>query len=99
MSFINTFACLFAVLSRGSIPAGIGGMSISYAMNVTQILNWMVRMSSQREQNIVSVERVVEYANVDQEAPFGPEKALAKNWPQKGALEAPGIASVLPMIT
>ena len=38
--------------------AGIAGLSISYAMDVTQTLNWMVRMSSDRETQIVSVERI-----------------------------------------
>jgi ABC-type multidrug transport system fused ATPase/permease subunit len=53
-------SALFAVFMRGNIVAGLGGMAISYALRVTQTLNWMVRMSSQTETNIVSVERVVE---------------------------------------
>lgn len=37
------------------------------AMQVTQTLNWLVRLSSELETNIVSVERVHEYMKVKNE--------------------------------
>ncbi|CAG2200812.1 ABCC1 [Mytilus edulis] len=55
------FACLFAVVGRDTLTAGIVGLSISYALNVTQTLNWLVRMTTELETNIVAVERVKEY--------------------------------------
>ena len=36
------------------------GLSVTYALSVTQTLNWMVRMSCDMEANVVSVERVKE---------------------------------------
>ena len=36
-------------------------------LQVTQALNWMVRMTSELEANIVSVERTKEYAEVENE--------------------------------
>lgn len=62
-------SALFAVLFRNDdqVTAGLIGLSVSYAFNVTQTLNWAVRMSSELEANIVSVERIQEYANTPTE--------------------------------
>ena len=38
-----------------------------YTTQVTQTFNWMVRMTSEMESNIVAVERIEEYTNVEQE--------------------------------
>lgn len=61
------FAGLFAVIGRDrdwGIDANDIGLSISYALNVTQILNMMVRVASELEANIVSVERIKEYSEI-----------------------------------
>ena len=50
-----------------SISAGLVGLSVSYALQVTQSLNMMVRMTSELETNIVAVERTKEYAETDNE--------------------------------
>ncbi|CAC5385161.1 ABCC1 [Mytilus coruscus] len=60
-------AALLAVLSRGSIEGAIVGLSISYALQMTDNLNWFVRMTSDLETNIVSVERVKEYTDISAE--------------------------------
>ncbi|CAF4570800.1 unnamed protein product, partial [Didymodactylos carnosus] len=53
---------LFAVLMRDKLSAGTVGLIITYAMQITHSLNWLVRMASDIETNIVSVERVNEYS-------------------------------------
>lgn len=65
-------SALFAVLFRDvdHVTAGLIGLSVSYAYNVTQTLNWAVRMSSELETNIVSIERIQEYANTKTEVNF-----------------------------
>ncbi|XP_025086070.1 multidrug resistance-associated protein 1-like isoform X1 [Pomacea canaliculata] len=82
------FASLFAVLGRDHLSPGIVGLSVSYAMNVTQTLNWMVRMTCELETNIVAVERVKEYTEVPTEAPWElPQKKPDSSWPQEGRVE------------
>ncbi|XP_070185918.1 multidrug resistance-associated protein 1-like isoform X2 [Littorina saxatilis] len=82
------FASLFAVLGREHLSPGIVGLSVSYAMNVTQTLNWMVRMTCELETNIVAVERVKEYTEAPTEAPWEiPEKKPDPAWPQDGVIE------------
>ncbi|XP_035257042.1 canalicular multispecific organic anion transporter 1 [Anguilla anguilla] len=80
------FAALFAVISRETLYSGLVGMSISYALNVTQTLNWLVRMTSELETNIVAVERVNEYTEIENEAPWITDVKPPKGWPDSGAL-------------
>ncbi|KAK2714333.1 hypothetical protein QYM36_008785, partial [Artemia franciscana] len=83
------FASLFAVLSRSNgLSAGLVGLSISYSLSITQTLNMFVRMTSEVETNIVSVERIKEYSEADQEAVWDiSEKRPSKDWPQEGNIE------------
>jgi ATP-binding cassette subfamily C (CFTR/MRP) protein 1 len=79
---------LFAVLMRGRLTAGIAGLTITYAMQITQSLNWLVRMTSDIETNIVSVERIHEYAELKSEAPWEiPEKKPPTDWPATGGIQ------------
>jgi len=84
---IILLACVFAVLGKGMVTESIVGLSVSYAMQVTQTFNWMVRQTSELENNIVSVERVEEYCNVDQEAAYHTSESLPEGWPSKGEVE------------
>ncbi|XP_064537333.1 multidrug resistance-associated protein 1 isoform X2 [Drosophila montana] len=87
-NLIILFASLFAVLGGQTNP-GLVGLSVSYALQVTQTLNWLVRMSSDIETNIVSVERIKEYGETKQEAAWelDEDKKKPKNWPEDGRVE------------
>ncbi|XP_069939625.1 multidrug resistance-associated protein 1 isoform X2 [Cherax quadricarinatus] len=86
-NIMTFFAAMFAVMSRGSMSGGVVGLSVSYAMSVTQTLNWLVRMTSDVETNIVAVERIKEYTEVQQEAAWDvPNKKPHKDWPQQGVV-------------
>ncbi|TNN71772.1 Canalicular multispecific organic anion transporter 1 [Liparis tanakae] len=101
------FSALFAVISRKTLDSGLVGLSISYALNVTQTLNWLVRMSSELETNIVAVERVSEYAELENEAKWVTDTRPPEKWPEKGRLQfdnykvryRPGLDLVLHGIT
>eukprot|EP00064_Thunnus_orientalis_P019831 superscaffoldBa00005143_g19961 len=81
------FAALFAVISRDSLDSGLVGLSISYALNVTQTLNWLVRMTSELETNIVAVERVSEYTEIENEAKWVTDTRPTEEWPEAGRLQ------------
>lgn len=82
------FAALFAVLSRDTVEPGMVGLSVSYALQITQTLNWLVRMTSEVETNIVAVERIKEYAETKQEAPWdNPNVTVPLNWPDRGQVQ------------
>ncbi|CAF0918354.1 unnamed protein product [Adineta ricciae] len=90
-SIANTLAlsaAIFAVLMRGRLTAGIVGLAITYSMQITQTLNWLVRMASDVETNIVSVERIDEYTQLSLEAPWEiSEKKPPPNWPTRGEIQ------------
>ena len=75
-NLIIFFAALFAAIQRNyrdelnlRISPGLVGLSISYALQITQCLSCVVRMASELETNIVAVERIKEYAETPTEAP------------------------------
>lgn len=87
-NLIIFFAALFAVLSRDTVDPGTVGLSVSYALQITQTLNWLVRMTSEVETNIVAVERIKEYAETKQEAAWeNPDVTVPKNWPEYGKVQ------------
>ncbi|XP_016840840.1 multidrug resistance-associated protein 1 isoform X8 [Nasonia vitripennis] len=87
-NLIIFFAALFAVLGREDVAAGDVGLSISYALQITQTLNWLVRMTSDVETNIVAVERIKEYGETPQEAAWDiPENDPDKEWPSRGSVD------------
>ncbi|XP_047426931.1 multidrug resistance-associated protein 1 [Mugil cephalus] len=88
---IVTFSALFAVIARKNLSPGIVGLSISYALQLTTSLTWLVRMSSDVETNIVAVERVKEYAETEKEAEWSNESSsLPAGWPTQGCIDMRG---------
>ena len=90
-SFIILAAASFAIISvaTGSgLSAGLVGLAMSYALQITTSLNWIVRQTVEIETNIVSVERVLEYARLPSEAPDIISKHRPKiSWPGHGAVD------------
>lgn len=87
-NLIIFFAALFAVLSRGTVNPGLVGLSITYALQISVTLNWMVFLTSHVETHIVAVERIKEYTETKQEAPWNiPNMIVPKNWPERGKVE------------
>ncbi|QKX61086.1 uncharacterized protein TRUGW13939_08232 [Talaromyces rugulosus] len=89
-SIIIFAAATFAIVSvaTGSgLSAGMVGLAMSYALQITQSLNWIVRQTVEVETNIVSVERVLEYANLPSEAPDVIFKSRPTiGWPANGGV-------------
>merc|ERR1719158_1383988 len=87
-------ASLLAVLGRDSLTPGLVGLSVSYALSVTQTLNWFVRMTSEVETNIVAVERLKEYSESKTEADWSKvETKPQANWPTRGTIRVEGYST------
>lgn len=77
-----------AMIGSGHVTAGTIGLAMSYALQITQSLNWIVRMTVEVETNIVSVERVLEYSNLPSEAPaIIEDHRPPATWPSSGEVE------------
>ncbi|XP_037646450.1 multidrug resistance-associated protein 4-like isoform X3 [Sebastes umbrosus] len=80
---ITAFGCLY--LRDGLEPGGVG-LALSYAVTLTGMFQWGVRQSAEIENMMTSVERVVEYAELESEAPWETDKQPPHDWPKAGSI-------------
>jgi ABC-type multidrug transport system fused ATPase/permease subunit len=79
---------VIAVATGTELNSAMVGLAMSFALTITTSLNWIVRQTVEVETNIVSVERVLEYAQLPSEAP----EIIHRNrppvsWPSRGEVE------------
>ena len=94
-NLIVFFVALFAAIQRNfrdelnlPISAGLVGLSINYALEITQCLNYVLRMTCDLESNIVAVERVKEYSEITTEAPaIIDAHRPPDDWPSEGHIK------------
>ncbi|CAM8929378.1 unnamed protein product [Rhodiola kirilowii] len=73
-AFVVTFVAVMAVVgSRGNLPIRMGtpglvGLALSYAAPIVSLLGSFLTSFAETEKEMVSVERVIQYMNVPQEA-------------------------------
>ncbi|PNP51658.1 hypothetical protein FNYG_15884 [Fusarium nygamai] len=85
---LSAAGLVLARLSLGShLSAGMVGLMISYALQITQSFSSLVRATGEVETNIVSAERVLEYTHLPSEAPdIIPNHRPGISWPSKGSV-------------
>jgi len=86
-ALVILFAALFAVLAGDTISAAVAGLSISYSLQISQVLSFLVDMTAEVETNIVAIERVDEYSSRPQEAAWKNDKKIDPAWPQHGVVK------------
>ena len=91
LEFIGTLivviAALLGVTGIGAVNPALAGLSISYALQMTQMLNMLVRSSTDLENNLVSAERIIEYTRLQKEADWFIDSTKPKpGWPDQGAI-------------
>ncbi|XP_051514904.1 ATP-binding cassette sub-family C member 5-like isoform X1 [Myxocyprinus asiaticus] len=88
ISLITTVALLI-VFMHGHIPPAYAGLAISYAVQLTGLFQFTVRLLSETEARFTSVERINHYIkNLESEGPrqiTGPSSP-ASCWPQEGRI-------------
>ncbi|KAL4236836.1 hypothetical protein ACF0H5_005222 [Mactra antiquata] len=78
--------CLVAI-ATDSLNGGQLGLSINYAVQIMFSLNTVVWSLTEMEMNVVSIERVNEYANLPSEADWLKGITVPDEWPTKGLVE------------
>ncbi|XP_030884410.1 multidrug resistance-associated protein 4 isoform X3 [Leptonychotes weddellii] len=83
-------AILVIVVAFGSLilatNAGQVGLALSYALTLMGMFQWCVRQSAEVENMMISVERVMEYTDLEKEAPWEYQKRPPPSWPQEGTI-------------
>ena len=91
-NLLITSAALAAVLSRwaGNVDhhyAALLGLSVTFALSITNELGWMVRQSTEAEANMNSIERIDCYSKLKSEAPpTSSHDQSASSWPTRGEI-------------
>ncbi|CAG2110844.1 unnamed protein product, partial [Medioppia subpectinata] len=82
---------IFAVFMvfPGQLGAGEAGLALSSALMLTGMTQWGARQSAEMESQMTSVERIIEYSRLPQEAALTAQDSHKPppNWPQKGEIE------------
>nr|CAH7729854.1 unnamed protein product [Callosobruchus chinensis] len=65
------------------------GLAITQAIGLTGMFQWGMRQSTELENQMTSVERVLEYSSIEQEPELesAPEKKPPETWPEDGKVE------------
>ncbi|KNE65845.1 hypothetical protein AMAG_09813 [Allomyces macrogynus ATCC 38327] len=83
---VSVLACGVGILMAGnSMSAGTAGLALSWAMPIAGECSLYVRLYALAEMGMNSVERVLEYTQIDQEPQGGAAPATAQ-WPTQGAV-------------
>lgn len=75
----------FLLLGQETVGGNVG-LAVTQAINLVGMANWGLRQTSELENQMTSVERVVEYGKLESEPPLETDKSKVptKVWPEKG---------------
>ena len=80
-------AGIFVLLNIKSLDSGLAGISLTYAISFTEGALWLVRLYSNVEMTMNSVERLKEYMEVEQEPHYQSTHTPPPEWPSQGKIE------------
>ncbi|RUS91067.1 hypothetical protein EGW08_001195, partial [Elysia chlorotica] len=83
-----------SMLAADTMNAGLVGLSITYTMTLMGLFQWGVRQSAEVENQMISVERVLEYSRLPMEADLDskPGKKPPPSWPSQGSIQATDVS-------
>ena len=86
---IIVFICtVFMVINKDTIDSpALAGLAITSALTINNSMNNFVRVASELENNIVSIERCIEYTDLEQEDNTPDERSGLGQWPRDGCIE------------
>jgi len=69
------------------LSAGVVGLTLSYSIMLTSVFQPFIEESAELENLMTSVERIVEYCNLEPEAPPETDTKPPGDWPSRGHVE------------
>jgi ABC-type multidrug transport system fused ATPase/permease subunit len=98
----TTALFLTLAVQKGYIQPGIGGLLLIYSLSFWGFLNWGVRVFSDIESRMTSIERLKFYSNIASEKGHTLEVPRDQLWPRRGEIEFRSVsvryAAHLPMV-
>ncbi|MGH0173276.1 UNVERIFIED_CONTAM: hypothetical protein FKN15_064827 [Acipenser sinensis] len=88
--FVTTIA-FGSLLLANELEAGDVGLALSYAVTLIGMFQWGVRQSAEVENQMTSVERVLDYTELESEAPWVTECRPPPDWPRHGVIVFEGV--------
>ncbi|KAF8977551.1 hypothetical protein BGZ46_007309 [Entomortierella lignicola] len=79
-------ASSLAVWNAATLDPSLVGLALSYALNLTGFITFLVRTVNAIQNVLISVERVEEYSQKPVEAPVETGARLPPNWPSQGRI-------------
>ncbi|OCT95309.1 multidrug resistance-associated protein 5 [Xenopus laevis] len=84
---VITLTSVCIVLMHGHIPPAYAGLAISYAVQLTGLFQFTVRLVTETEARFTSVERINHYIkHLESEEPLIAKEITPQTWPQEGAI-------------
>ncbi|XP_074657445.1 ATP-binding cassette subfamily C member 4-like [Tubulanus polymorphus] len=80
-----------SVLMAKNLDGGLVGLSVTYAIALLGLFQWAVRQSAEVESQMISVERIIQYCNLEAEAGLtepADGEPPPDDWPRHGAIQA-----------
>jgi len=92
-NFVVLCSGIAILISLDKVDAGLAGLALTFGLNFTDCLLWLVRMHAEMEMRMNSVERVEEYLSIDQEPPSIIESYRPPpGWPSKGSVQVQNLS-------
>ncbi|XP_026467356.1 probable multidrug resistance-associated protein lethal(2)03659 [Ctenocephalides felis] len=84
-----TFSFLLSSTEYSDSKAGAAGLAITQCISLTGVFQWGMRQSAEMETQMTSVERILEYKNIDHEGALksAPGTEPPHDWPKTGKVE------------
>ncbi|KAI7895791.1 P-loop containing nucleoside triphosphate hydrolase protein [Mucor mucedo] len=91
ISMMGAVVCLVTgvtiLFNLDRVDAATAGFCLSYVLVFTNMMYWTVRRYTQVEMSFNAVERIVEFLEMDQEAPSITDVRPPSEWPSKGSIQ------------
>ncbi|KAJ5069267.1 multidrug-resistance like protein 1 isoform i [Anaeramoeba ignava] len=87
-SIIVLCTSIIIIAQKDKLNASFAALGLTYSLQVTILLTWLVRYGALLEQQMNSIERCVEFSSIESEKPeIIPQHRPPKNWPNLGKIQ------------
>ncbi|CAN6242270.1 unnamed protein product [Urochloa humidicola] len=87
LNMLSNFVFAFSLTLLVSLPEGIAGLAVTYALNLNSQMASIIWNVCNTENKMISVERILQYSRIPSEAPLVVNCCRpTKSWPEIGAI-------------